>query len=55
MIGDDSWSESKRYSAGAGIEWRTPVGPLQLFWVKPLNKEDYDSTNSFEFTIGARF
>lgn len=55
MIGDDGWSESKRYSAGAGIEWRTPVGPLQLFWVKPLNKEDYDSTNSFEFTIGARF
>lgn len=55
MIGDDSWSESKRYSTGAGIEWRTPVGPLQLFWVKPLNKEDYDSTNSFEFTIGARF
>lgn len=55
MIGDNSWSESKRYSTGAGIEWRTPVGPLQLFWVKPLNKEDYDSTNSFEFTIGARF
>lgn len=55
MIGDDDWNESERYSAGAGIEWRTPVGPLQLFWVKPLNKEDYDETNNFEFTIGARF
>lgn len=55
MIGDDSWSESKRYSVGAGIEWRTPVGPLQLFWVKPLNNEPYDETNNFEFTIGARF
>ncbi|NLK66065.1 MAG: outer membrane protein assembly factor BamA [Campylobacteraceae bacterium] len=55
MIGDNSWNEVERYSVGAGIEWRTPVGPLQLFWVKPLNDEEYDDTNSFEFTIGARF
>ncbi|PSM51581.1 beta-barrel assembly machinery complex, BamA/YaeT protein [Campylobacter blaseri] len=55
IVGDSDWDEHERYSAGAGIEWRTPMGPLQLFWVKPLNKEPYDSTNSFEFTIGATF
>ncbi|QKF70720.1 beta-barrel assembly machinery complex, BamA/YaeT protein [Campylobacter geochelonis] len=54
-IGDDSWNEAKRYSAGAGIEWMTPIGPLQLFWVNPLNDEPYDDTSSIEFTIGHRF
>ena len=26
MIGDNSWNEEERYSAGAGIEWMTPMG-----------------------------
>ncbi|MSN95839.1 outer membrane protein assembly factor BamA [Campylobacter sp. FMV-PI01] len=55
MIGDNSWNEEKRHSTGAGIEWTTAVGPLQLFWVKPFNKKPYDSANNFEFTIGTRF
>ena len=55
MIGDNSWSEEERYSAGAGIEWMTPMGPLQLYFVKPLNKKPHDDTNSFEFSIGSRF
>lgn len=55
MIGDGSFNEEKRYSTGAGIEWMTPVGPLQLFWTKPLNKKPYDETESFQFTIGTRF
>ena len=55
MIGDNSWNEEERYSAGAGIEWMTPMGPLQLYFVKPLNKKPHDDTNSFEFSIGSRF
>ena len=55
MIGDDSWDEEIRYSAGGGLEWMTPIGPLQLYIVKPLNKKPNDETNSFEFNIGARF
>lgn len=55
MIGDDSWNEEKRYSTGVGIEWQTAIGPLQLYFVKPLNKKSYDETNSFEFSIGAKF
>ena len=55
MIGDHDWNEEERYSAGAGIEWMTPMGPLQLYFVKPLNKKPHDDTNSFEFSIGSRF
>ncbi len=44
-----------RYSVGAGIEWVTPMGPLQLIFAKPLKKQDGDDTSTFEFTIGQRF
>ena len=43
-----------RYSAGAGIEWVTPMGPLQLIFAKPLKKQDGDDTSTVEFTIGQR-
>ncbi|MGG7072808.1 outer membrane protein assembly factor BamA [Campylobacter sp. 9BO] len=55
MIGQKSVSEIKRSSYGAGIEWITPIGPLQLIFAKALNKAHNDDTNSFEFTIGRRF
>lgn len=55
MIGDDSWNENRRYSTGAGIEWMTPIGPLQLYFAKPLNKKPHDETSTFEFNIGSRF
>lgn len=54
-IGQDSWNEEERYSTGGGIEWITPVGPLQLYFIKPLNEKKYDDTSSFEFTIGHSF
>lgn len=55
MIGNDSFNEEKRSSTGAGIEWMTPIGPMQLFWTKPLRKKEYDETESFQFTIGSKF
>lgn len=55
MIGEKSLSEIKRSSVGAGIEWITPIGPLQLIFAKALNKKYNDETNTFEFTIGRRF
>lgn len=54
-IGTNSLSEITRYSTGAGIEWVTPIGPLQLIFAKPLNKQTGDDTSTFEFTIGQRF
>lgn len=56
MIGSGNQIDQiKRYSYGTGIEWTTPIGPLQLIFAKPLNKQDGDDTNTFEFMIGSRF
>ncbi|NPA28365.1 MAG: outer membrane protein assembly factor BamA [Epsilonproteobacteria bacterium] len=45
----------KRSSVGAQIEWRSPFGPINLIFAKPLNDKDYDRTSTFEFTIGSKF
>ncbi len=55
MIGRDSISEVKRASVGAQIEWRSPFGPVNLIFAKPLNKKAGDRTSKFEFTIGSKF
>ena len=55
MIGETSLNEIKRSSVGTGIEWITPIGPLQLIFAKALKPKEGDDTNTFEFTIGRRF
>ena len=55
MIGHSDINEIKRSSAGVGIEWITPIGPLQLFYAQALDDKPGDDTSSFEFTIGRRF
>ena len=44
-----------RMGYGAGLEWFSPVGPLQLVFANPINPEDDDKISHFEFTIGQRF
>ncbi|ANE35405.1 beta-barrel assembly machinery complex, BamA/YaeT protein [Campylobacter iguaniorum] len=55
MIGEDNLNEIKRSSVGAGIEWVTPIGPLQLIYAQALDDKPGDDTSSFEFSIGRRF
>ncbi len=55
FIGNDSITEYSRGGYGAGLEWFSPVGPIQLMFAQPLNKQDGDKTSSFEFTMGQRF
>lgn len=55
MIGRKKLDEIQRMSTGLGIEWITPIGPLQLVFAKPLNDKKGDDTNVFEFTLGTRF
>jgi len=55
MIGDASINEIKRASVGAQIEWRSPFGPINLIFAKPLLKKEGDKTGTFEFTIGSKF
>lgn len=40
-----------RMSAGFGIEWNSPIGPISLTYAKAVKKEKYDQTQSFQ--IGA--
>ena len=40
---------------GLGLEWFSPVGPIQLMFAAPLLEEAGDKTSSFEFTMGQRF
>ncbi|MDR0467480.1 MAG: outer membrane protein assembly factor BamA [Campylobacteraceae bacterium] len=54
MIGEDGFDE-KRSSAGATIEWISPLGPIQFIFARPIQKESGDRTSSFEFTIGRGF
>ncbi|MCX2682701.1 outer membrane protein assembly factor BamA [Campylobacter sp. MIT 21-1685] len=54
-IGQKKIDEIQRMSTGLGIEWITPIGPLQLVFAKPLNEKKNDDTNVFEFTLGTRF
>jgi len=55
MIGINSLSEIHRSSIGAQIEWKSPFGPVNLIFSKPLNTKPGDRTSKFEFTIGSKF
>jgi len=46
---------SLRSSAGVGLSWISPVGPLQLSWGVPLRKEPTDRIQKFQFQIGTAF
>lgn len=54
-IGDSSLTEIARGGYGIGLEWFSPVGPLQLVFANPMNAQDGDRIAHFEFTIGQRF
>ena len=55
MIGEDNFTEIKRSSTGAVLEWISPLGPLQLIFAKALDAESDDDTSSFEFSLGSSF
>ena len=44
-----------RYSAGLAFSWSSPVGPLKLSMGWPLNKDDTDQTERFQFQLGTVF
>lgn len=44
-----------RYSFGIGVSWITGFGPLTFSYAKPLNEEDADETEAFQFTLGRSF
>ena len=53
---DSSLDKSKiRTSFGFGIDWFTPIGPLNFSIAQPISKADSDKTESMRFNIGTTF
>jgi outer membrane protein insertion porin family len=46
---------SLRASAGVGIAWRSPFGPVRIDVATPLLKENFDETEVIRFSFGTRF
>lgn len=46
---------SLRLSAGLGLSWRSPMGPVRIDLSKPILKEDYDIEQVFRFSFGTQF
>lgn len=44
-----------RYSAGIGLSWISPIGPLKISFARPLNAEATDRKETFQFQIGTGF
>ena len=48
-------SGSARASAGVGLSWSSPVGPVRIDWTSALAKESYDRTETILFSLGSTF
>jgi len=51
----DTKENPLRVSAGIGLSWVSPVGPLKLSWGAPLRKARTDRIQRFQFQIGTAF
>ncbi len=57
----NAWLDSEDYfsdmrnSAGAGIRWKSPLGPLRFEWGYNLSPRDDEKQSVFEFSIGSAF
>ena len=47
--------DSLRASAGVGLSWRSPFGPLRLNFAQPYLEESFDEDEVFQFNFGTRF
>ena len=56
------WGEAERVdfgtlraSAGIGLAWVSPVGPLRMSWGTPVKSQPGDKIQKFQFQIGTAF
>lgn len=47
--------DSLRASAGVGVSWRSPLGPVRVDLSAPYIEEDFDKDEVFRFNFGTRF
>ncbi len=48
-------SPAIRLSAGIGVSWKSPVGPIRLDLAVPIRRESFDQTQFFRVSFGTRF
>ena len=48
-------SNFMRSSTGIGLDWLTPIGPLNFSLTKPITKKSSDQTEFFRFNLGTTF
>ena len=48
-------SNALRLAVGAGISWKSPLGPITLDLAAPVLKQSYDRNQIFHFSFGTRF
>ncbi|CAN5321032.1 outer membrane protein assembly factor BamA [soil metagenome] len=53
--GQNFTASELRYSAGFGISWLSPVGPLKISYGVPFHSKPGDQTERFQFQIGTGF
>ena len=44
-----------RFSAGVGVTWYTPIGPISLSYAVPIGDKEGDETENVQFQIGSTF
>ncbi len=47
--------DSLRASAGVGMSWLSPVGPLKLSYGVPIQKQPGDRIQKLQFQVGTAF
>ena len=55
LTGDDFTFSSLRVSAGLGLTWVSPVGPLKISYGTPIRKKPTDRIQRLQFQIGTAF
>ncbi len=60
--GGQVWGEDQnvsfsdlRFSAGLGISWISPLGPMKFSYAYPINSQEGDKIQRFQFAIGTGF
>ncbi|WP_440909445.1 outer membrane protein assembly factor BamA [Candidatus Pelagibacter sp.] len=48
-------SDDIRSAVGIGVDWFTPIGPLNFSLASPISKSNTDKTETFRFNLGTTF
>jgi outer membrane protein insertion porin family len=51
----DALTPNVRTSAGGGIRWFSPMGPLRVEWGYNLNRKEFERQSAWEFSVGGAF